>query len=487
MPRNVNVPPQKVYGGNPPLTLPIIQMSSAEATIMYGQPQIYDEPYPLDYSGLQIGGPWWAETGAGGTLNGLGGVGGGNVRLMPWEKGYGFSGLGAATAAQIKAAAARKAKQDAIDRATAEGLKKAQIAKAGREAAAAARKSTPASGSSSSGSKAKDYTAQINSCQNKSGTWNTSTFKCDLPPKPTAAQNKLARDRAKCQKKTGWAWNESSGTCSIVPVVDPSIAARADCEKAGGFWDAVAKACASKEQRDCRQKGGTWDSSVGVCTGPTTTPPISCPSTPSNCPVGQIIGPDANNCYICVPDPNYVPAPPTSPYPGGGSAGGGGGMPPGPLPSFDPSAGGMPGAGMPIMSQGATGGGMPMSQGQGPTAFDESSGQFDTAPVTPASEEQEGQRDEQGTTDDTANVAEGNVLESLSKMFGFGSLGCGCNKPPTWFNDGPGGNAPMLGAFAQQPVTPPVPHSTETAVYVTALVAVVGAAAIFLWSKGGRK
>ncbi len=272
--------------------------------------------------------------------------------------------------------------------------------------------------------------------------------------------------------------------------MDPNIAARANCESGGGYWDSGANKCASKDQRDCLTKGGTWDPATGVCTGlPTAPPVINCPSAPTSCPVGQIIGPDANNCYICVPDPNYVPAPAPPPYYGGGASGGGGGPIPGPMPYTDPSGmpGGMPGAGMPIMSQGATGGGMPMSQGQGPTAFDESSGQFDTAPVTPASEEQEGQRDEQGTTDDTANVAEGNVLESLSKMFGFGSLGCGCNKPPAWFNDGPGGNAPMLGAFAQQPITPPVPHSTETAVYVTALVAVVGAAAIFLWSKGGRK
>ncbi len=209
MSRNVNVQPGLVYSDrSAPLELPLIQMSSADAEIQYGEPQIYDKDYPLDYDGLNLSPPYWSGTGAGDMLTGmgavadpvfndtyagqtfwdaqsqkqrpvamtvavglsngpkklavwnyhsqkydvaladklmrtqhqrreydnamarrynlpapwpgynyqshdpcsLGGVGGGNVSLMPWEKGYGFSGLGL-TPAQQKAAAARLAAQ----------------------------------------------------------------------------------------------------------------------------------------------------------------------------------------------------------------------------------------------------------------------------------------------------------------------------------------------------------------------------------------
>ena len=80
MSRLVDVPPQRVYG-SVPLQLPLIKMSDAEKIWLNGQPQLYDKEYPLYHDGLNFDPPWWADTGVGG---GLSGVGGGNVRLMPW-------------------------------------------------------------------------------------------------------------------------------------------------------------------------------------------------------------------------------------------------------------------------------------------------------------------------------------------------------------------------------------------------------------------
>ena len=454
---------------------------------------------------------------------GLGDVGGGNVRLMPWEKGYGFSGLGV-TAAQQKAQAAAAAKKQAVADAIAAGQKKAAAAKAGVKAAQEARQSySPASTAreknktTASQPKEKNYSAQISACQKKGGAWSDALKNCDM----TAVTSQKNRDA--CAKRTGYIWDATANQC----VTDPNYAVQqqqAACEKRAGYtWDANGKrcqspqdqcvaqglywngtTCISKTQQDCVSKGGTWDVTTGVCQ-PIPGTQSNCPTAPTGCSTGMIIGTDANGCTVCVVDQtnqsqlqiqqcqqsggqwNGTYCVPPQSYPGG--AGGGGGLPPGPLPSFDPSAGDMPAAGMPIMSQGATGGSFPMQQGQGPTAFDESSGQFDIAPPATSGDEQGNadQQEDNGTKDSTADVADGNVLESISKMFGFGSLSCGCDKPPTWFNDYPGGNAPMLGAYAQQPVTPPIARSTETAVYVTALVAVVGAAAVFLWSKSGRK
>lgn len=99
-----------------------------------------------------------------------------------------------------------------------------------------------------------------------------------------------------------------------------------------------------------------------------------------------------------------------------------------------------------------------------------------------------------GSTDDTSKVADTNIFESISKLFsGMNGLACGCNAAPTWFGvSGLGkSNAPPLESLRPQYYTAineqPIKPSTMTAVVGGAVVLMVGAAAIFLWSKGTRK
>ncbi len=559
MPRNVNVPPQRVYG-SVPMLLPLVKMSEAEATYMWGQPQIYDKNYPLDYDGLGLDPAYWAGTGAGGELNGLAGeVGGGNVKMMPWEHHYtGISGFGSLglTAAQQKAAANKlaaqqKAAANKLAAANAAAQKKADAAKAAADKATAAEKARLAKIA------AQDAARAIANCKSQKGTWNYSTQACDLTPatgqvvatnpttgvqyvtkapKPTAADKKESNCAAK-----GGTWD---GVKCTLPLTanQQNTANQKACKTSGGTWDNKNKICASsKAQTACEAAGGTfangkctplpgtpqtggncdpatqrWDAASMMCLPitPTTQP---CPPPPS-CYAGQIIGTDTNGCQVCVQDPNfgisnttpqiqqqiaqcqqqggywngsfcappqqYPQYPPQGPYQGPPQTSL---IPPG----FDSGGGG----GSPVMSSGAQGGSMPMTQdGTGPGAdlndqvyaSSDDQGMDQAAMVAQATDSGESGdgTDDSGTKDDTANVAGTSAWESITKLFGGGmnGLGCGCKAPPPWFGSG-GGNAPQLGQFFTTTQADPIRGSTQAAVLGSALVLMVGAAAVFLWSK----
>lgn len=549
MSRLVDVPPQRVYG-SAPLLLPLIKMSDAEEIWMNGQPQIYDKDYPLDYSGLNFSPPWWADTGVGG---GLSGVGGGNVRLMPHEM-AGFAALGL-TAAQQKAqaaAAARKqvAQQKAAAKAQAKAAKKSPVTLPIPPATTAS-STTATSAGSSTAAKAISAAAaskQQTACTNKGGTWNSATNKC------TTAAQQTAINKAQCATQGG-TWSDANQSCG------PGLAA--NCQAGGGTWangqctqGAIQTQCTQgggtwangactpgSQQVACQTAGGTWANNActpssaqtaclatnppgiwanGQCTPGTPVSGSNCAAAPSSCPVGLIIGTDINGCQVCVTDPNYANSqaqvtqcqqqggywtgtycqPPQQPYAPG--AGGSAPIPPG----FDDS--GMDPYGDP------TGGGAPPpppgyggdpSQGYGPPgAPPNQSGQYsqygtsqDNGPVADAmsadgtdtgTDSGDGSSDT-GSTDDTSKVSDTNIFESISKLFsGMNGLACGCDAAPAWFNTGLGGNAPKMQVVAPSYYTAlreaPVEASTTDAVIGGALVLMVGAAAVFLWSKGTK-
>ncbi len=153
-----------------------------------------------------------------------------------------------------------------------------------------------------------------------------------------------------------------------------------------------------------------------------------------------------------------------------------------PPPGYDPSAGG----GMPMT---------PPGYGPGPQMNDQA---FDIPVMQPQDEmlppdqqtttKTDGSDD--GTADDSANVASTSAWESISKLFsGMNGLACGCDQPPPWFNTGLGGNAPFVPhpLYSTAQPAPPISGSTTTGVVGAAVVLMVGAAAIFLWTKGKKK
>lgn len=533
MSRLVDVFPQRVYG-SVPLLLPLIKMSDAEGIQLEGQPQIYEKDYPLDYSGLNFSPPWWADTGVGGGLNG---VGGGNVRLMPWEMGLtGFRGLGV-----TKAQAAAAARKTTVAAAKASGATAAAAAKAGAAAATAARqtyvappKAAPAAAASITSQPASNTVSplvatnssgltaaqqkKMNTCTTKGGTWNPSSLTCTLPL--TATQQNTAN------KKTcttgGGVWDNKNKVCN------PG-SAQAACTAAGDTW-ANGQCTPSPAHTACLATNppGSW--AAGVCTPaaaattPTTPTGTTCPTAVTSCAAGLIIGTDANGCTVCVTDPNYATnqqqaamqaamlqcqqsggywngsycgAPPgASSY--APSGGGGGDVSPIP-PGFDPTGGT---GGDPY---GGSGGGMPMTQSQGGPGpqlndqasqipmGDDSSNYDPTTDPSQTGDQSDGSNTDDGSTDDTSKVAGTSIFDSISKLFsGMGSLQCGCNAPPPWFGMG-GGNAPILKvapvapSYYTSPGANPLKPSTTVAVVGAAVTLIVGAAAVFLWTKGNKK
>ncbi len=123
------VPRQKVWG-DAPLLLPLIKMSDAEHTVITG-PQIYDNPYPLDYDGLMLDPSWSASPYYSGPVHG------GNIDLSPAEKNAGMGYLGASAAQQAAAQrkAAAQAQQAAIQQQKAAAAQAAAKSKADAQAA----------------------------------------------------------------------------------------------------------------------------------------------------------------------------------------------------------------------------------------------------------------------------------------------------------------------------------------------------------------
>ncbi len=494
MSRLVNVPPQRVYG-DVPLLLPLIKMSEAEAIWLHGQPQIYDKDYPLDYSGLNFSPPWWADTGVGG---GLSGVGGGNVRMLDGENEFGFGSLGL-TQAQIDAKARRQAKNATkpVRRTTS-----AQATTAARQSTAARQPTVTTD-------------PRKANCEKRGGTWGGSPLKCTLPQ--TQAQSNAAAKKA-CVAGGG-VWDARNNVCGQNPKQTACLAnggtwanntctqnpAQAACIAANDVWaNGACNPSAAHTQCLATTPPGTWAN--GKCTAaPPGTPPSVCPlNPPSSCSAGMIIGTDANGCTVCVADPNYIPGSPSTPpvsNPQVDCQNNGGywnGTYCGPPPQQPPYGGGGGGGGLAPIPPGfdsGGGGGMPMSQGPGgpgPQLNDQafSIPQPDNAAYTnqtPDDSDSE-KTDDTGSTDDTSKVADTNILESISKLFsGMNGLGEGLNAAPSWFGMGKGGNVPQHPMFFDTYGSEPVKPSTTVAVVGGAVVLMVGAAALFLWSKGTKK
>ncbi len=490
MARLVDVPPQRVFG-KVPLTIPLIKMSEAEDTWLQGQPQIYTKDYPLDFDGLNFSPPWWADTGVGGGLSGASHVGGGNVRMLPGESTFGLG----ATAAQVRQQQAAEIRRAAAAKAQAERQAKAAAAKTARDAKIVTAKAEQAARRN----RAVDPQAavvtkvdrRIQACTTKGGTWDTAKLSCTLP---ISAQRQTA-------------------------------AARSACQKQGGIWDALTNACGpNSQQTACTTKGGAW--SNGVCGGLPITP--ICPTAPTSCGTGMIIGKDANGCTACVADPNYsVRCPVMDPCPSGqgrsldasgcysspcspiapiscpagyqlndGDIGFGGQCVPipgisNPQPQMNWGGGG---GGAPMPSAGYDpGAGMPMGQGMGPGP--QMTDQAFAVQQGPASQTEEPYRDktpeesDEEKKDDTSEVAETNIFESIAKLFtGMGGLQAGMEAPPPWFGLGKGGNAPVAPPkFFTVAQADPVKPSTIVAVVGGAVTLMVGAAAMYLWTRGQKR
>ncbi len=608
MSRLVDVPPQRVYG-SVPLLLPLIKMSTAEGIWLEGQPQIYDKDYPLDFSGLNFSPPWWADTGVGG---GLSGVGGGNVRLLPHEM-FGMGYMGATAAAQKQAAAAAQRQQQAAaakqqqQQAAAQKKQAAADAAAKKQAdalaqkqkaadAAAAKKQAAADAAAQKKQAAADAAAQkkVTACTSKNGTWDPTALKCTLPLTP-AQQNQAAMKT--CQD-SGGIWNTKTKSCNAGGMPSPEQAA---CAASGGTWvslpgtgggqctpaqsssgqcppgqtwdpigmvcgpgavdstqrrqkcpdgqrwDRASRACMPKDQTQQCPPGQQWDALTMACFAPQTQPPQS-----QNCPPDSNWDPIAQRCSgpTLV---NPVTPPSTTPNPQQDCANAGGywngqscGLPPPntsnpamlqcqsvggywngstcappmgtngpygqpppmtqppmppPMPTGAPSGsysggGGGGGGAPPDMSSGS-----PMSSGGGPgpqlneqaNEIQKSQGESGTATAedTDIGDSETTESPDDGSTDDTAKVAGSNVLESVAKLFsGMGGLGYGYNPQPNWFSLQPGGNAPMLGAVGPRQFVAiqdePIKPSTTTAVVGMAVVLMVGAAAIYVWSQGKK-
>ncbi len=494
MSRLVNVPPQKVWG-SVPLELPLIKMSDAEAIWLHGQPQIYDKNYPLDYSGLNFSPPWWADTGVGGGLSG--GVGGGNVGLLPHEmSGFGSLGLtpaqqAARAAAQAKAQAAAAARQAAASTAKANAAAKAATAKqaasdrqaankakaadaaAARQTAQAAAKQAATDKAAANKAAAADKKAQAD-CKRTKGTWANGV--CT----PGAAAMDPAQAACLATTPPGtWA----NGICTPPPGISNPQAPQS-CS-AGMTWDAVQMQCLP----GIPQPTAPIDPSTGL---PVSTP-LSTNSPTSNPAIMQCqqSGGSWNGTY-CVPAQQA------------GGGGGGGAMPPPPMgpntggqpdvsaipPGFDAGGGG-DGASMQMSSPGGGPGPQLNDQAFSIPAGDDGGG-YDPS-QDPSQYGQTTDQTDTGSKDDTSKVADTNVFESISKLFsGMGGMGEGLNAAPTWFGMGKGGNAPPLSMvqgpkFYSAPRVEPVNPSTTTAVVGAAVVLMVGAAAIYLHSKGKRK
>lgn len=555
MSRLVDVPPQRVYG-SVPLLLPLVKMSEAEGIQLEGQPQIFDKDYPLDYSGLNFDPPWWADTGVGGGLNG---VGGGNVRLLPHEmRGFGYLGLTKAqTAAQARAAAVAAAK--------AAGATAAAAAKQGTAAATAARQTyvappkatpaTPAAPASVVSQATPSVTAQavtsssgltaaqqkkLNTCNTKGGTWNSSSLTCTLPltTAQTNAVNKktcttgggvwdaklLSCSPGKAQAActaNGDTW--SGGQCVSSAAHTACLATTPPGTWAGGICSAApgtSPAGTTQAQCAAQTPPGTWNGTI--CTPATAaTTPVTCPTAPASCAAGLIIGADANGCPVCVTDPNYAATQQAAALQlqmqqcqqGGGYWNGTYcGPPPGQTAPYDPSGGGgdvspiPPGFDSGSGSDPYGGGGMPMSSssgGPGPQLNDQSNqiptgDSYDPSLVPDDtnvpqfdSTTQGDDTSDNGSTDDTSNVASTSIFDSVAKLFsGMNGLSCGCDAPPPWFGMGAGGNVPPLKlvqpSYYVSSEASAIKPSTTIAVIGAAVTLMVGAAAVFLWTKGNK-
>ena len=451
MPRLVDVPPQKVYG-SVPLMLPIIKTSEAEAIWLYGQPQIYDKDYPLDYSGLDLNPPWWANTGAGGGLNG---VGGGNVALLPHESG----GLGAVVR---RGSVAVKKSGTALNR--------------------------PVPSSSDAG-----LGKRRQACITAGGTFDASTGKC------TTRQQQEASAAAAC-RSSGGVWNSGSKSCG------PS-AAQAKCTADGGSWSN--NACTpSQAQTACASGGGKW--SNGTCIQPPS--PQVCPQVQKVCPTGQVAsyGAPPGCVNTCVPDPNYQDpriqqcqstggywdgsaciSAPVQPQYGGSGGGGGGGIAPPMMPDPMTSPSQYPSQPQFPMqqSQSQYGGGSAMQQGDG------GGGQINEQAFDIPRQDEQSEESEDSTSKETsAGVASSNVLESISKLFsGMGGTACGVNSVPPWVGVSGlmgGGNAPPIELVAPRYYeargVDPLKSSTVVGVLGGSAVLVAVGAAIYFWSKAKK-
>ncbi len=473
MPRNVNVPPQKVWGSIP-LQLPLVKMSEAESIYLYGQPQIYDKNYPLDFDGLGLNPPYWAGTGVGGELNGLGDVGGGNIRLMPWEKGNGFSGLGA-TAAQT-AAARRLAAQQAAAQRKADADAKRLLT---QQATAQKRADALATAKKKADNAAAQRILDQQTAKQKRDDATAAAAQKKLDAANTKTQNATNAANARLQQQCtagGGTWNSSTNVCTTQQQA---------CTAAGNYWNGTQ--CVGKPQQDCVSKGGTWDVNTGVCTALPAT--ATCPAAPTSCQPGYIIGVDTNNCPVCVVDPNATSPQASQCQSSGGYWNGSNCLFPAQnQQSYPPQS--YPGAGAPPppmdFGGGGGGGGFPMMQspqGMGPQLNDQAN--MFAPPVPPPAPVADDTQQDTGTSDDSSTVADTNIFESISKLFsGMSGLACGCDAPPPRFS-GMGYTPDQIQYFNAMRAEP-IKSSTTAAVVGGALVLMVGAAAVFLWSKGKK-
>lgn len=474
MVRRVEVPPQQMYG-SVPLELPLIRMSEAEAIKMDGEPQIYDDPYPLDFDGLGLNPGWWRNTG-------LGEASFGNVAMLPHEIAQ-MSGLGL-TPAQI---AAQKKRADA--KAAAQQKQAAAVQKRAEAKAAKAKPTiAPIPGTGKA-----DIVNARKTCLASGGKWDARAQVCGIKPgKPV----NTAKAQADCRKAKG-TWD---GT-KCVSAQDQCVAGggywnsaacipkvQQDCVGGGGMWDATTGTCRTQDQQrqdDCYKSGGTWAN--GGCQPPggdLNAQIAACQAqkgfwdgsacqqvTPQSCPPGYAIDPTG----ACVPISNPIAPPYQPPY---GGPPGVGPIPPG----YDGGGGGGGYSG--------GGGGMPMSPGMPPgqapqDLLNESAGQY-----APSVEEQTQGYEEGSDTedkkdkaeDDSSAVAGTNIFESISKLFsGMGGLGCGCKAPPSRIGMG---GTDMPQKYSVAPLSAQLKPSTIFGIEAGSALLIIGAAAIFLWSKG---
>jgi hypothetical protein len=522
--RFVNTPTQKIYG-DVALELPLIKMSEGEATWLGNEPQIYDENYPLNYSGLHFDTAWWQDTGVGGSFMGDLPSAGGNVALHPadfmpggyaYNNGMGSLGLTAAQqAAQAARQAAAAAKQQQAQAAAAARQQAAQAAAAQRQAAQAATQAA---------AQARQQAAQTAAQQRQADAQAKKQAAADAAAAKRAAAQQAAQEKkdaaqakqqankdaaalkkaqAACTRQKGSTWDSTNNVC---------VTGQQACTNSGGTWNGMvcvpAGGTPNPGQQQCQTSGGTWDAVAQYCTPATTTGPITpgaaCPQWAlPQCPPGQQNGVDSNGCPTqnCVPIPGYQQPPFAQPYPqqpptnsgppqtspippgfdSGGGGGGGGGM--------TPSVG----SGMPQQQQ--QGGGFQMTQdpyGQG-GQFDDQANQFqmalpsDTTADMIATEGPEASdaNNPNAPKDDASGVANSNIFESISKMFsgGMHGLNCGLGAPPPWIGQG-GSNLPQ---FALRTTTPPIESSTVAGTLGLSVLLVLGSAAVFLWATGKKK
>ncbi len=308
--------------------------------------------------------------------------------------------------------------------------------------------------------------------------------------KQTQAQLKQAQ--AQCKKQKG-IWDFQNQVCNYPPVqcstglqVDPTTG---QCVPIAGATQCPAGYAVDPISGQCTPVSGGLP------------PQTQCPTIQVQCQPGTILSPDANGCYTsCVPDPNYQQQmyppqtyPPQSPYPPQVS----------PYPDPSQGYGGGGGGGAPMMPD-MGGGGMPMTQsgmGPGPQLNDQANQFADSVQQSDQTTDDSGQTpeeaaatqddststDDSGDTSDATKVAGDGILDSLKKFLSGGNgMMSGLGAPPPTFNVYAPGNSPLHRPIVAQKVAP-VKRSTTSGVLLGSLVLVVGAAAIYLNSKGKKK